>query len=129
MRICRSASPFHPNLWHRAVIERAKAVIVEVTPSLPYAHGDQNGVHVSEVDYIIDGGDSPLTSLPNPPPTEIDRQVARRQVGVKVGFGTDLLGPQQEEQSREVFQTRDVVGAPLLQEAGREAPLGAGDFT
>lgn len=66
------------NLWHRAVIERAKTVIVEVTPSLPYAHGDQNGVHISEVDYIIDGGNTPLASLPNPPPTEIDRQVARQ---------------------------------------------------
>jgi acyl-CoA hydrolase/enoyl-CoA hydratase/carnithine racemase len=66
------------NLWHRAVIERAKTVIVEVVRSLPYAYGDQNGVHVSEVDYIIDGGDGPLAALPNPPPTDIDRQVARR---------------------------------------------------
>lgn len=66
------------NLWHRAVIERAKTVIVEVTRSLPYAYGDQNGVHVSEVDYIIDGGEEPLATLPNPPPTDIDRQVARR---------------------------------------------------
>lgn len=66
------------NLWHRAVIERAKTVIVEVASSLPYAHGHQNGVHIGEVDYIIDGGNEPLASLPNPPPTEIDRQVARQ---------------------------------------------------
>ena len=43
------------NLWHRAIIERAKMVIVEVTASLPYVYGDDNGVHVSEVDYIIEG--------------------------------------------------------------------------
>jgi acyl-CoA hydrolase/enoyl-CoA hydratase/carnithine racemase len=66
------------NLWHRAVIERAKTVIVEVTRSLPYACGEQNGVHASEVDYIIDGGDGALAALPNPPPTDVDRQVARR---------------------------------------------------
>ena len=34
-------------------------------------------MHVSEVDYIIDGDDAPLAELPNPPPTEIDRAVAR----------------------------------------------------
>ena len=66
------------NIWHRAVIERAKIVIVEVTTGLPYVYGDQNGVHVSEVDYIIEGDHLPAAELPNPTPTEIDRAVARR---------------------------------------------------
>jgi acyl-CoA hydrolase len=66
------------NMWHRAVIERARMVIVEVTEGLPYVHGEQNGVHVSEVDYIIEGDQQPAAELPNPPPTEIDRAVARR---------------------------------------------------
>ena len=66
------------NMWHRAVIERARLVIVEVTHSLPYVYGPQNGVHVSEVDYIICGDDQPAAELPNPAPTEIDRAVARR---------------------------------------------------
>ena len=66
------------NIWHRAVIERAKIVIVEVTTGLPYVYGDQNGVHASEVDYIIEGDHLPAAELPNPTPTEIDRAVARR---------------------------------------------------
>lgn len=66
------------NLWHRAVVESAKVVIVEVTRGLPYAHGDRNGVHVSEVDYVIEGDDAPGAELLNPPPTETDRVVARR---------------------------------------------------
>lgn len=66
------------NLWHRALIERARVVIVEVNRALPYCHGDQNGVHLSEVDYIIDGDDLPAAELPNPPPGEVDRLVARR---------------------------------------------------
>jgi acyl-CoA hydrolase len=66
------------NLWHRAVIERAKMVIVEVTHGLPYVYGEQNGVHVSEVDYIIEGDDQPAAELANPPPTDIDRAVARQ---------------------------------------------------
>jgi len=66
------------NIWHRAVIERAKMVIVEVTGGLPYVYGDRNGVHLNEVNYIIEGDHQPAPELPNPPPTEIDRAVARR---------------------------------------------------
>jgi len=66
------------NLWHRAVVESARTVIIEEAPSLPYCHGDQNGVHLSEVDYIIEGNDLPAPELPNPPPSETDRRVAQR---------------------------------------------------
>ncbi len=66
------------NLWHRAIIERAKLVIVEVTEGLPYAPGPDNGVHVSEVDFMIVGDNQPAAELPNPPPTDIDRAVARQ---------------------------------------------------
>jgi acyl-CoA hydrolase len=69
------------NLWHRAVIERARVVIVEVSQSLPYVYGDENGVHVSEVDYIIEGDNSPAPELPNAAPNEVDRTVARRIAG------------------------------------------------
>lgn len=66
------------NLWHRAVIESARIVIVEITRGLPYAYGEGNGVHVSEVDYIIEGDHEPGAELLNPPPSEADRAVARR---------------------------------------------------
>jgi acyl-CoA hydrolase len=65
------------NLWHNAVIERARTVIVEVTRGLPYAHGVSNGVHVSEVDYIIEGDHELPAELRNPVAQEIDRAVAR----------------------------------------------------
>ena len=66
------------NIWHRAIIERAKMVIVEVSQGLPYVYGETNGVHVSEVDYIMKGDDEPAPELLNPPPNEVDRTVARR---------------------------------------------------
>jgi acyl-CoA hydrolase len=65
------------NLWHRAIIERAKCVIVEVTDGLPYCLGLENGVHVSEVDYIIGGDNQPAPVVPNPPATDVDRAVGR----------------------------------------------------
>jgi acyl-CoA hydrolase len=65
------------NLWQRAVIERAKLVIVEVNREMPYVFGKDNGVHLSEVDFIIEGDHQGCAELPNPEPTEIDRIVAR----------------------------------------------------
>ena len=65
------------NLWHGAVASRAKVVIVEVDPALPYVHGIENGLHVSQVDYVIEGDGLPLPELPNMMPTDADRAVAR----------------------------------------------------
>jgi len=63
------------NLWHRAIVERARMVIVETNRHLPYVCGEQTGVHVGEVDYVIEGDDAPAPELPNPPATEIDAAV------------------------------------------------------
>jgi len=66
------------NAWHRSIVERAKTVIVEVSTGLPYVYGEKNSLHFSEVDHIIEGGDAPAVELRNPPPTDIDRAVARQ---------------------------------------------------
>lgn len=77
------------NLGHRAIIERAKMVIVEVSRGLPYAHGEQNGIDAREVDFVIEGDHEPAPELPNPPPTEVDRAVAR-QIAAEIGDGACL---------------------------------------
>ena len=86
LKVCpRDANGFYnfsaANLWHRAIIERAKMVIVEVTEGSPYVLGEQNGVHESEVDFIIEGDNQPAPELPNPPPTDVDRAVGRLIAG------------------------------------------------
>ena len=65
------------NLWLRAIASRAKIVMAEVNSALPYVHGIDNGLHASEVDYIIDGDGQAAPELPNPAPTDADRAVAR----------------------------------------------------
>jgi acyl-CoA hydrolase len=77
------------NVWQRAVIERAKLVIVEVNREVPYVFGRDNGVHVSEVDFIVEGDHQPCAELPNPEPSEIDRAVARR-IAAEVEDGSCL---------------------------------------
>jgi acyl-CoA hydrolase len=56
-------------------------MIVETSTAVPYVFGDDNGVHISEVDYIIEGDNEPLPELASPPVSEIDRAVAMRIAG------------------------------------------------
>ncbi|MEP7364323.1 MAG: acetyl-CoA hydrolase/transferase C-terminal domain-containing protein [Acidobacteriota bacterium] len=77
------------SLWNRAMIERARTVIVEVSRGIPHACGEGNAVHVSEVDYIIEGDDEPAAELGNPLPCEVDRAVAR-QIAAEVEDGACL---------------------------------------
>lgn len=77
------------NLWQRAVIERARTVVVETSESLPWIPGIGNGVHASEVDYAIEGDATAPADLPSAPPTEVDRAVAR-QITAEVQDGACL---------------------------------------
>jgi acyl-CoA hydrolase len=62
--------------YHKALCERARVVIVEPSPAMPYLYGCEESVHASEVDYVIEGNEEPLPELVNPDPTEVDRKVA-----------------------------------------------------
>ena len=74
------------NLWHRAITARAKIVVVEVSEGMPYLFGVDNGLHISEVDYVIVGDSGPLPELTNPPPCDADRAVARL-IAAEIGDG------------------------------------------
>ncbi|MBC7480137.1 MAG: 4-hydroxybutyrate CoA-transferase [Pseudorhodobacter sp.] len=65
------------NLWHGAVIERARLVVVEECAAMPQVCGPASGVHVSQVDYLIPGDGASLPELPKAPATDVDRAVAR----------------------------------------------------
>jgi acyl-CoA hydrolase len=77
------------NLWHRAITARAKIVVVEVSEGLPYLYGVDNGLHVSEVDYVIEGDPGLPPELPNPSPCDADRAVARL-IAAEIGDGACL---------------------------------------
>ena len=75
--------------WLRALVERAKMLIVEESPGVPYVLGPENHVHESEVDYVIEGTSTPPTELPKHPLTDVDRAVAR-QVASEIEDGACL---------------------------------------
>ena len=63
--------------WVRAIVERARLLIIEESAGQPHVCGQDTGIHISEVDFIIAGDDAPAPELPNPAATNIDRAVAR----------------------------------------------------
>jgi acyl-CoA hydrolase len=80
--------------YHRAICERARAVVVETDASMPYVFGVENAVHIGEVDHVIDGGDTPLPELNNPPAGAVDKRVAEVIAGeiedgacIQIGIG------------------------------------------
>jgi acyl-CoA hydrolase len=62
--------------YHKAVVERAKVVIVETSTRHPYVFGSQEAVHAREVDFVIDAGDDAPAEIANPPASDADRKVA-----------------------------------------------------
>lgn len=65
----------------RAMVEKAKTVIVEVNRKLPVCFGGrEESVHISEIDHIVEGDDPDLPELPRGEPSDVDRAVAKRIV-------------------------------------------------
>ena len=62
--------------YHKALTERAKVLVVETCAAMPYVVGHEVGVHASEVDYVIDGGQGTIPEFANPVATDADRKVA-----------------------------------------------------
>lgn len=60
-----------------AVLESAKLVIIEVNEQLPWIFGgEQECIHISDVDFVIEGEHEPFAALPKTEPSETDRKIA-----------------------------------------------------
>ena len=71
---------FGPNASHlAAACEMAKTVIVEVNENMPRCLGGfENNVHISDVDYIVEGDNPPIGELgAGGPATDVDKAVAK----------------------------------------------------
>ena len=86
-----------PTISHyRAAADKAKTIIVEVNEDMPIAHGGYgNYLHVSEIDYIVEGGHTGMPQIPLTEPGEVDQQIAQYVVEdlrdgdcIQLGIGT-----------------------------------------
>lgn len=68
-----------PTISHyRAAADKAKTIIVEVNEDMPIAHGGYgNYLHISEIDYIVEGGHTGLPQVPSAEPDDVDKRIAR----------------------------------------------------
>lgn len=61
----------------KGIIDKADIVIVEVNEHLPWLCGGfDEVVHISQVDYVVEGEHEPLFELPIAEPSELDRKIA-----------------------------------------------------
>lgn len=71
---------FGPNASHQiAICETSKHIIVEVNENMPRCLGGfENSIHISQVEYIVEGENPPIGELgAGGPATEIDKTVAK----------------------------------------------------
>ena len=70
---------FGPNASHlKTLCEQAEMVIVEVNENMPRCLGGVGeGVHISDVTYVVEGENAPMWTLGTGAPTEVDQAVAK----------------------------------------------------
>ena len=65
------------NCTTRAILDAADLIILEVNEHMPHVYGGQEDcIHISEVDVVVEGAHKPLAQLPIPPATEIAEKIA-----------------------------------------------------
>ena len=61
----------------RAIVDKAKSVILEVNEKLPViSNGYENKIHISEIAYVVEGANPDLAVIQPAAFTEVDRQIA-----------------------------------------------------
>lgn len=60
-----------------AIVEKAAVVVIEVQPNLPVVkHGQEEKVHIDQVDFIVENIEQPLSTLPEIKATEAELKIA-----------------------------------------------------
>ncbi|NLX01154.1 MAG: butyryl-CoA:acetate CoA-transferase [Syntrophomonadaceae bacterium] len=64
-----------PSTW--AAIEKAQYVIVEINTNMPRVlGGNQECIHISQVDYVVESSNMPLPTIPDVAPSETEQKIA-----------------------------------------------------
>ena len=75
-----------------SAIDASKTVILEVNENMPRAYGLDVDVYIGDVDYIVEGSNTPLPELPPVIPTDNDRLIAGHVVAEISSGATLQLG-------------------------------------
>jgi len=62
----------------KGILEKADIVIIEVNENLPVIYGGfDESIHISDVDFVVEGAHDPLPGFPKIPPTPEDIAIAK----------------------------------------------------
>ncbi|MDY6038262.1 MAG: acetyl-CoA hydrolase/transferase C-terminal domain-containing protein [Eubacterium sp.] len=85
-----NVGPQAAEVW--GVIRASKKIIVEVNKNMPYAHGRESLINIADVDFVVEGSNTPLAEIPAKDPTDIDKQIASHVVNLMNDNCTLQLG-------------------------------------
>ena len=82
------------NAGIRAILKKAKFVILEENERLPYSLGEkaESAIHISEADMVVTGDHSPVPDVLNKEPTEQEIKIANYIAGMTENRSTLQLG-------------------------------------
>lgn len=81
------------NSASKAIAERAQILILEINEKLPIVMGGQeNCIHISDVDYIVEGDNPDLIVITPAKVTDVDKKIAQLIVGEIQNRSTIQLG-------------------------------------
>lgn len=60
--------------YAKAAATKAKIVIGEMNDQLPFTHGDENKIHVDDIDYLVPCS-YPVPEIPNPTIREVEKRI------------------------------------------------------
>ena len=74
------------------IIRNADKVIVEVNENMVVNHGNENFINISQVDYVVEGSNTPLPTINAKEANEVEKQMARHIVDLIESGSTLQLG-------------------------------------
>src|SRR5262249_18267384 len=74
--------------YTKAMTERASKIVVETCATMPYVFGQEESIHVSEVDHVIEGRNDRVVSINNTAEMDLQGQAASESAGHRHVSGT-----------------------------------------
>lgn len=74
------------------ILKNSRKIIVEVNENMPVNHGIQNCINISQVDYVVEGSNTPLPTIHAKEATETEKKMAEHIVKLIESGSTLQLG-------------------------------------
>lgn len=74
------------------ILKNSKKIIVEVNKKMPVNHGIENCINISQIDYIVEGSDTPIPTIHAKEANDVEKKMAEHIVKLIESGSTLQLG-------------------------------------